>query len=189
MADTHPTEDRKTIIAFILGLLIGGLLVWAFSDTPANAPTEKKRTDDSEVVKKNGEDKSDQSKDSAVTEEGDDEERLKTAAEAALPRGEGVVEVGQVKAGSSVALSRANYPMSDGWIGVRTYKDGRLGNLLGVVRFSESQGLVPNEIVLQYPTTAGSEYAIVMYSEDGDRVFNLAGDKQTDKIYATFTAQ
>lgn len=189
MADTHPAEDRKTIVAFIIGLVIGGLLVWAFSDTPANAPTEKKRGDDSEMSKEKEGDKDAESKE-ANTDTAP--VKVKTEAkspETSLPRGEGVVEVGEVEAGSSVALSRANYPLSEGWIGVRSYTEGRLGSLLGVVRFSESQGLVPDKIVLQYPTRAGADYAIVMYSEDGDRTFNLASDKQEDKIFATFTAK
>lgn len=187
MAESHPAEDKKTIVAFVIGLVIGGLLVWAFSDTPASAPTEKKSTVTSE----------ESSKPDVEKEREEDEKKVDVEASAvtattkeaaSLPRGEGVVEVGDVKAGSSVALSRANYPMSEGWIGVRSYQEGRLGSLLGVVRFSESQGLVPDQIVLQYPTRAGAEYAIVMYSEDGDRTFNLASDKQEDKIFATFTA-
>ncbi|HEU4677295.1 MAG TPA: hypothetical protein VFS75_01090, partial [Candidatus Paceibacterota bacterium] len=37
MADTVERDDsRKTVVAFITGLLIGGLLVWVFSSTPAN---------------------------------------------------------------------------------------------------------------------------------------------------------
>jgi hypothetical protein len=61
--------------------------------------------------------------------------------------------------------------------------------LLGVVRFSESQGLSPQTITLQTPTRAGTQYAVVMYTEDGDREFNLAADTQIDSIFATFTAK
>ena len=64
-----------------------------------------------------------------------------------------------------------------------------IGGLLGVVRFSEAQGLVPNQIVLQRSTTAGNEYAVVVFKENGDREFNLAEDAQVGEVYATFTAK
>jgi len=60
--------------------------------------------------------------------------------------------------------------------------------LLGVARFSESQGLVPTAIVLQRSTIAGREYAVVLYTDNGDRQFNLASDVQVDAVFATFTA-
>ena len=79
--------------------------------------------------------------------------------------------------------------MSEGWIGVRDYQAGQLGGLLGVSRFSEAQGLVPSGVALQRATVAGKEYAVVVYTESGDRQFNLADDKQIDSVFATFTAQ
>ncbi|MCA9362634.1 hypothetical protein KC906_04615, partial [Candidatus Kaiserbacteria bacterium] len=83
----------------------------------------------------------------------------------------------------------AIYPVSEGWIGVRQYNNDQLGYILGVVRFSESQGLVPNGIILQAPTTPGNRYAIVIFTEDGDFDFSLAGDVQIDEIFDTFVAQ
>ena len=32
-------ETQKTVVSFVVGLLIGGLLVWAFSGTESTAPT------------------------------------------------------------------------------------------------------------------------------------------------------
>ena len=57
------------------------------------------------------------------------------------------------------------------------------------MRFSEKQGLVPTEIILQRATQPGMDYAVVFYTEDGDRTFNLASDVQIEGVFATFTAE
>ncbi len=176
-------EGQKTVVSFVVGLLIGGLLVWAFS-----GPSEEMAP----------EDKTDDSKSEEVTEVKDtkvddqDKEESEPVAEVTkpvLPVGAGKISVIDQVASASIALSSATYPVSEGWVGVRDYEGEKLGALLGVVRFSEEQGLVPNAIVLQRPTTAGREYAIVVYQENGDRQFNLAEDVQIDTIFSTFTAK
>jgi len=155
----------------------------AFTGPAASAPTEDEdRTPNTTRETDRDED-----------EDATDEETAETTDEApavvTLPVGDGKVNVGDVAAGTSVALTNVTYPVKEGWVGVRSYQDGRLGSILGVVRFSESQGLVPPAIVLQAPMRAGAQYAIVMFTEDGDRQFNLAVDTQIDEIFATFTAK
>ena len=183
-------ESQKTVVSFIVGLLIGGLLVWAFSGPSADAPEDKKEGDKKEVT----EEKKDGNKE--VTEETKTEEsksteevKKETVVKASLPVGDGKVVVNTQKAGNSVKLESATYPVKEGWIGVRDNQDGKLGGILGVVRFSEEQGLVPTEIILQRPTVAGKEYAVVVYEESGDRKFNVADDKQIDKVFTTFKAE
>lgn len=181
-------EGQKTVVSFVVGLLIGGLLVWAFSGpTDGKKATEIKEKDSSEKVEEGNMDKEEASK-----EEGNGEEPAKPAelpTKATLPVGEGKITVEGQPAGLSVSLAGATYPVSEGWVGVRDYQNDQLGGLLGVVRFSEEQGLVPSEIVLQRATTAGNEYAVVVYQENGDREFNLAEDVQIDTIFSTFTAK
>lgn len=174
-------EGQKTIVSFIVGLLIGGLLVWAFSGPAVDAPNKSDENQEEEEVM-------DEENEDEATET--EEETAEVVAETpVLSVGEGEVEVTNQAAGTSVALSSATYPVSEGWIGVRDYSNGQLGGLLGVVRFSESQGLVPSAVVLQRPTVAGKEYAVVVYTESGDRQFSLANDVQLDSVFATFTAQ
>ena len=171
-------EGQKTIVSFIVGLLIGGLLVWAFSGPSAEAPKEQKQDDAKEEVK------SEESKETNnETTEAETEVKAPT-----LTVGEGKVEVGEQKASTFVTLASATYPVADGWIGVREYTGGQLGNILGVARFSQSQGLVPTGVALQRATVAGKEYAIVVFTEYGDRKFNLADDKQLDSVFTTFKA-
>lgn len=179
------TQDgQKTIVAFVVGLLIGGMLVWAFSGPTADAPTSQTDNEETEQVENEENSETD-----AVS--GADENGSETSNEEApvLQVGEGKVTVQDQKAATSVKLSSATYPVSEGWIGVREYNNDQLGYILGVVRFSESQGLIPSEITLQRSTTAGNRYAIVIFTEDGDFNFSLANDVQIDTIFDTFVAQ
>jgi hypothetical protein len=180
MAAAEEQQDgQKTLVAFIVGLLIGGMLVWAFSGPDATAP-EVSDVDSEETAESTQDDKVD-----TTTPKPEGE----STPAPTLEVGDGSVVVEDQRAGTAVTLKSAVYPVSEGWIGVREYTGDQLGYILGVVRFSESQGLVPSEIVLQRATTPGNRYAIVIFTEDGDFDFGLAGDVQIDEIFDTFVAQ
>jgi hypothetical protein len=183
MAEEKQQEGQKTLVAFIVGLLIGGMLVWAFSGPDATAPIAEEEAP-SEEANENGEN-------GGVTEDenGETPEVTPEPPAPSLEVGEGNVVVRDQKASARIQLESATYPVSEGWIGVREYNNDKLGFILGVVRFSESQGLVPSEIILQRPTTPGNRYAVVIFTEDGDFTFNLATDVQIDEIFDTFVAQ
>ncbi len=178
MADEKQQDGQKTIVAFVVGLLIGGMLVWAFSGPSTNAPT----TTDDEASEE-----ATDTADESTTEENTSED---TASDTpVLQVGTGAIVVNDQPASATIALESATYPVGEGWIGVREFDNEQLGFILGVVRFSESQGLVPQEIVLQRPTSAGKQYAVVVYTENGDFDFNLASDVQIDTIFDTFKAE
>ncbi len=181
-------EGQKTIVSFIVGLLIGGLLVWAFSGPTVNAPAEEDKDKVEEGTK--ADDNKDSAEDEADVVTGDkgSEETTSTPVQT-LPVGDGKVVVENQPASKNVVLSSATYPVGEGWIGVRDYQNEQLGGLLGVARFSEKQGLVPSSVLLQRATVAGQVYAVVLYNESGDLKFSLADDVQIDSIFATFTAQ
>jgi hypothetical protein len=187
------TQDgQKTLVAFVVGLLIGGMLVWAFSGPSADAPETADDDPAAEESTENGDEggtSDEEMSDGEDTEANGENNSDSTEETATLEVGDGSVTVNDQPAGTSVELESATYPVSEGWIGVREYNNEELGFILGVVRFSESQGLVPNEIVLQRPTTPGNRYAIVVFTEDGDFDFSLAGDAQIDQVFDTFVAQ
>ncbi len=182
MAAEEQQDGQKTLVAFIVGLLIGGMLVWAFSGPDAAAPTT-----DEEAAEETTTEVTTEAED--VPTPLGDKGGSETAQIPTLAVGTGAVTVNDQKAGTAIALESATYPVSEGWIGVREYNNDQLGFILGVVRFSESQGLVPSEIVLQRSTTAGNRYAVVIFTENGDLSFNLANDVQIDQIFDTFVAQ
>ncbi|MBY0537841.1 hypothetical protein K2P47_00395 [Patescibacteria group bacterium] len=176
MSEQLKEESQKTVVSFVVGLLVGGLLVWAFTGNSSEAPKKEMKDDKSEMTT---------DEEVATQEEvGTDEEETTT-----VPVGEGSVSVDGDAAGMSVSLANVTFPAEEGWVGVRNLNEGKLGMILGVARFSAEQGLNPKEIQLLTPTVSGREYAIVFYSESGDRKFNLAEDVQLEGEFATFTAK
>ncbi len=176
-------EGQKTVVSFIVGLLIGGLLVWAFSGPSVEAPKDADKKTDTEKVEPKDEKSEDVKTSEVKTEE------TTTPEVTTLPVGDGKITVENQAAGKFVTLKSATYPISEGWIAVRDYQNDQLGVVLGAARFSEEQGLVPTGVTLLRTTTAGKEYAIVVYTENGDKKFNVADDKQLDSVFATFTAE
>ena len=176
MSEQEKQESQKTVVAFIAGILIGGLLVWVFGGTPEATP-EDSNTEVAETTEVEG------SEDVPATG------APVTVPVPELPTGNSAVEVSNQQAGTEISLSGATFPSDEGWVGVRDYVDGQLAGLLGVVRYSKEQGLVPESIVLQRATVSGNSYAVVFYSESGDRVFNLADDVQVGGAVETFVAQ
>jgi hypothetical protein len=176
MVDLNNKDSQKTIVAFVVGLLIGGIIVSAFSGN--DKATEKMAEKETEEV---------MSEEKAMEESMEEKDEVTSAP--TLTVGEGNIVINNQAASRLIAIESATYPVSEGWIGVRGYENEDLGRILGVVRFSESQGLVPENIILQTDTIAGRNYAVVIFTEDGDFDFNLAGDVQIDTIFDTFTAE
>jgi hypothetical protein len=177
MTDQEKQENQKTIVAFAAGLLIGGLLVWVFGGSTPKTETPDENNATTTAVE--GQVEGDTTNNGVNGEE---------ATEPVMQTGTGAVEISDQGVGSSVSLQSATFPSDEGWVGVRDYVDGQLGGILGVARFSKEQGLVPQEITLQRPTKSGNTYAIVFFSENGDRIFNSANDKQLEGVVATFAA-
>jgi hypothetical protein len=181
-------ESQKTLVAFVAGLLIGGLLVWVFGGTPETKDGEM--SDDAQV-----ESSEEMSDDATDTETGVEssasviEAVTETVTTPTMEVGEGEIEVSDQAAGLLVNLDSATFPTSEGWIGVRTFPNGQIGSILGAARYSEEQGLIPTEVELLAPTVAGRTYAVVFFTEDGDRKFDPAYDVQIDSVLTTFTAQ
>ncbi len=175
MTDVQKEESQKTVVSFVFGLLIGGLLVWAFmgGDNDNKKPVDEKKD---EVT-------------ATTTDEAQVTTEAKAEAAATLPMGEGKVVVNDKKAGREVVLAEVSYPIEEGWIGVREYNDGKLGYINGVIRFSKAGNVVPTAIPLVTPTVAGREYAVMMYTSGGDKSFNSATDKQLDTVFTTFKAE
>lgn len=181
MSEQEKQEGQKTVISFISGLLIGGLLVWAFSGTPNDdaTTTTMTETEMTETATPTGD---------TATEDTTPTDTTTTDTTPTMTVGDGELVVADQAAGSAVTLESAVFPTDEGWVAVRTYTDGQLGNILGAARYSKEQGLVPTEVPLLAPTVSGRDYAVVFFSEDGNRVFNLDGDVQIDTGMTTFTA-
>jgi hypothetical protein len=183
MSEQTTNDGQKTVVAFVVGLLVGGVLVWIFNDTPAEAPavTEEAEEITTETEPEGGEE--------APTEEGGNTPAPEAEPAPELPVGEGEAEVGDTAAGSVVSLASATFPTDEGWVAIRGYVDGQFTNILGAARYSRTQGLIPEQVQLLTPTIAGREYAIVFFTENGDRQFDPRTDSQIETELVTFTAQ
>jgi hypothetical protein len=167
MADVETQDSQKTLVAFVVGLLIGGMLVWAFSGPSDNAKKDDKKMD--EVTA------------STTTETTD------SSAPAAIEVGDANIKVADQAAGNTVKIDAATYPVEEGWIAIRDYQDDKEGMVLGAMRFSKRDGLNPMDIELTRPTVAGQKYAISLYEETGDN--DWGDDIKLDGVFGTFMAK
>lgn len=78
------------------------------------------------------------------------------------------------ESGSEVTIAEVSIP-ADGWIVVHEERLGVIGNALGAAR-RDAGDYKTIMVPLLRPTTAGSQYWIVMYRDNGDRLFDLAND-------------
>jgi hypothetical protein len=175
MSEAEKQESQKTVVAFITGLLIGGLLVWVFSATPEGKKEAVTESTDKEQVEKTNTEK---------TAEVAEVKAEKTAE----VTGKGSLTVRDQKAGDVVAVEKAEFPTKSGWVVVRDYMDGAPGNVLGAARYSADEGLVPTAVELIRVTTAGSSYLVMFYTNEGQAGFSSAEDKPIEGASATFKA-
>ncbi len=168
MADVETKDSQKTLVAFVVGLLIGGMLVWAFS-----GPSDASKKEDKKMDEKNA---------SSTVEKTTKNDGVKT-----LSVGDADVVIKDQAAAMTVAIDSATYPVEEGWVAIRDYQDDKEGYVLGAARFSKADGLVPAEIELTRPTVAGQKYAISLYKEGGDN--DWGGDEKLEGIFGTFMAK
>jgi hypothetical protein len=169
MADVETQDSQKTLVAFVVGLLIGGMLVWAFSGPSDGAKKDDKKAD--EVTASSTENMSDEKMMEAKT----------------LEVGDANIKIGDQAAGAVVKVDSATYPVEEGWIAIRDYEGDVEGYVLGAARFSKADGLVPSEIELTRPTVSGKKYAISLYKEGGDN--DWGGDEKLEGVFGTFMAK
>lgn len=178
-------ENKKTIIAFIAGLLVGGLLVFIFANPTADTNTTPDINDSDNAANMSDSEEEMVNEDETPA----DNEADTTDTEPVVSSGEGEVEVNDQAAGSSVSLDSITFPTNGGWVGVREYENGQLTGLLGVARWNQTEGLLPSDIRLLRPTIAGNTYAVVFYTDNGDKTFSLATDVQMEGVMETFEAE
>ena len=187
MEQGEKQEGQKTVVAFVAGLLIGGLLVWVFAASPDSSdnPEEMNDNDDTEMLEEgemNDDDMMEEDTDVTVTPS------VTVISESAS------FSVDNQPAGVMVEVGVVDFPTEEGWVVVHEDLNGGLGNALGASRFSVSEGLTASQVRLLRGTEAGNTYHVVLYSENGDKVFDLATDRplalnDNDMMMASFVAQ
>jgi hypothetical protein len=175
MAEENTQQSQKTVVSFIVGLLIGGLLVWVFAGSPAKAPAKSDTKNDAQKTE-NTDNKAPEA--ANPTDGAANPEEKKEEAKPTATIGNGSIAVDAQKAGNEVALGAITYPGTDGWIAVHAMNGDALGGVIGAARYSTKDGLLPTKVELleKAPTVAGKTYAVVFHSTDGDRTYSSKTD-------------
>lgn len=85
-----------------------------------------------------------------------------------------ILSVGLQSAGSVVAVSRVNVPPPGVWVVVGELREGMVWRALGAARVRDTTNDI--RVDLLRPTVSGEQYAVLLYRDDGDEVFELRGD-------------
>jgi hypothetical protein len=187
MSEVEKQESQKTVVAFITGLLIGGLLVWVFSSAPADKDkTNEEKTDtDTEQVDTKDE-KSDEKTDGKT--DGEKETTTETTSDASKIIGKGAIAVSDQASGEVVTLGKLEFPTKIGWVVVRDLKDGKGVGVLGAALYNTEIGLIPTTVPLMRATVKDNSYQVVFFTNNGDSGFSIVDDKPLDEAVATFKA-
>jgi cytoskeletal protein RodZ len=191
MPEIDKQEGQKTVVAFIAGLLIGGLLVWVFSASPNNTNSNQNATGDTNTPAAENTTESNDTNSGQTNTTSNSDQTQSTNNTTSQPEtvGNGEISVDDQAAGPVVMLKSVTFPTNNGWVAVRDYENGAAGNVLGAARYSKDEGLLPQSVNLLRSTEAGKTYQIVFYNENGDKVFDLSDDTEIQGYSAMFTAQ
>jgi hypothetical protein len=201
--DAAKQDRQKTVVAFVAGLLIGGLLAWVFSSSPANAPVDDhdhamEGDESSDVLEDHADDATESTGVMDTPDAADASGRAETAViepvgGAASPSNtdgvRGTLVVNDQDAGAVVVLADVSFPTTAGWVVVRDYANDVAGNILGAARFDTQVGLLPSEVPLLRETEAGATYRVAFHSEDGDLEFNSDTDTELGGATTFFVAR
>ncbi len=180
MSEAEKQEGQKTVVAFITGLLIGGLLVWVFSSSPEDIPTDNDNT-----VQVEEENRNNDTDNVDTNTNADDEEDI---SKPVVTAGDGEINVADQKAGNTVILGDVEFPTNSGWVVVRDYIGGVGGNALGASRYNLDEGLIPTSVELLRNTSVGSTYQVVFFEEKTNTSFSMKDDVLIDGLSETFKA-
>ena len=86
-------------------------------------------------------------------------------------------------AGNHVNVDLVNIPTPGVWVVITEIRGGDLGNILGAARVLGPETNL--SVDLQRETIPGQTYAVVLYREDGDGVFNY----QADSVYVDWNTE
>lgn len=185
MSEAEKQEGQKTVVSFITGLLIGGLLVWVFSSSPEEVVAPETEETTTEV--------STGSEDTKTTEEVTNSNSQINKVDEVVVRqevtGKGTLTVQNQKEGATVALGTVTTPTDAGWVVVRDYANSTAGNILGAARYNAAEGLMPTIVHLLRNTKKGSEYQVSFYGDNGDKVFDTKEDSVSSTVTDTFKAE
>lgn len=92
----------------------------------------------------------------------------------------GAVSVADQAAGNSVLITSVTVPPPGVWVAVREVVGNDLGNVLGATRVRAPMSNVTVQLLRN--TIPGQTYAVMLYRDDGDNIF----DHNVDSVYVDY---
>lgn len=179
-------ESKKTIVAFAAGLLIGALLVWAFTSAmPAVDQDDDRNDNESGLLDDNDSDDNDDEDDAT-----DDTDDRTTDEDDSSDDEDETFSIDDQDAGNTVELGNINFPEGAGWIAVADHANGESIRFLGAARYNSDAGLEPTRVDLLRATEAGKSYRVSFFKDNGDSTFSrVGGDTEIQGEAAYFEAE
>ena len=160
MTETAYYTRKNLISAFLLGLVIG----FGSYYTWINAPFQKNETEGTKAT-------------SEIVGEMNTGENVDIATIGSIINNTNDVDikVSDQAEGMKVVIDSARLGTSS-WIAVRETRGSELANILGAGRY-DAGNYESLEIELSRNTVDGNQYYVVIYEDDGDRIFDWKKDK------------
>ncbi len=153
-------KSQRIIISFFVGFLTGLLIVWVwnvYSSSQRFTPKTQKTIPSNVITKKTDT--------STSTIENTDSSAVTPST---------IIDVSDQSAGNTVKVSHITLA-NDGWIVVHEARGGFIANALGAAR-KDAGKYSDITISLMRNTEPKKEYWVVLYKDNGDRIFDLNTD-------------
>lgn len=143
----------SVVLSIVLGLIVGFALgvLWQNSAVSENSNEEEVTLGDINLS-----------------------EEFESFTELEVVSGSGSISVKDQKDGDFVLVSKIDIE-NDGWVAVREDSDNGFGNILGAL-FVEAGSHSDVQVPLLRGTEAGNKYYVVLFADNGDRLFNHTVD-------------
>ena len=155
----------KTILSLIAGFIVGILIIWGWNTYSNQSPNREVSATTTSPSNLNAS----TSTPVVVSDSG-----AITSTKVEFATESSNISVANQPSGSTVSITSFTLE-TDGWAVVHEEKNGFIANALGAVRRDEGQ-YTNITIPLLRDTQSDSRYWIVLYSDNGDRQFNLQTD-------------
>lgn len=176
-----PEGEKKSggWMMFVIGLVIGAVLVWIFTGTKADNSDKVNMEDNVSTTTSMLDDTTEVEGETPVKSED-----LLASSESAVIKtevssGNNSLTVKDQSAGMVVNIDSLEVSAST-WVAVHEERNGTLGNILGARRFEP--GMKSGVVELLRATVSGGTYHAVMYRDNGDREFNKTTDTKITNV-------
>lgn len=190
-AKNNNKVQSSVIIVGVIGLVLGFFLGWLIGKGNDVPQTQVAGNDSVEMEESNDTSSTNEDVTTGDIRNSLQENQAVVTSTLSVNTNDAEFEASDQTAGGSVMVTGVSATKVT-WVTVRENNAGKLGNILGARRI-EAGNNQNVEVVLLRPTQAGKEYFVVLFEDNGDKVFNHKTDMQVvkdgDVLAASFMAK